>query len=355
MGVFDSKGVRLMITKRAAATTAQCSAPYTYETLFCINGATVTRCFTENPCADDGGATLSVRNLSARELTIYLSLAAATSTPPTTRTSSAQTKKTTATLSNDLRSSSNLSTSSGQTGLTTSTTSAYAATPVAAVSSSAASGPSRSSPSSHSNTAAVAAGTAGAIIGAIIALVLMLLVLRWRKRRTEDSSWATQHDNGPRSHKNVANGARSTFQDNVGSESAPAYIDNDHNSLLYPGTNNAGSDGYATYKRSEPYSAASSSSPTQPGPEMPGLMPDPIGKQPELEVPAFHIPAELSPSPERSLINIPRRRQTADGPVMHPNLSLTGVQAGGHGAKRMGNSHVMSWMSYYGDESGPVR
>lgn len=158
-----------------------------------------------------------VRNLGARELTIYLSLAAATSTPPTTRTSSAQTKKTTATLSNDLRSSSNLSTSSGQTGLTTSTTLAYAATPVAAVSSSAASGPSRSSPSSHSNTAAVAAGTAGAIIGAIIALVLMLLVLRWRKRRTEDNSWATQHDNGPRSHNNVANGARTTFQDNVGS------------------------------------------------------------------------------------------------------------------------------------------
>lgn len=95
-----------------------------------------------------------------------------------------------------------------------------------------------------------------------------------------------------------------------------------------------------------------------------GSTPDPIGKQPELEVPAFHIPAELPPNAERSSINTPGQtpspsrvnssgqgglRQTADGSVMHPNLD------GGHGGKKTGESHVMSWMSYDGDGSSPVQ
>lgn len=99
-----------------------------------------------------------------------------------------------------------------------------------------------------------------------------------------------------------------------------------------------------------------------------GSMPDPTGKQPELEVPAFHTPAELSLNAERSSINVPRKtpspsrvnssgqgglRQTADGSVMHPNLVMTAGETGGHGAKKTGNNHVMSWMSYDGDESGP--
>ncbi len=103
---------------------------------------------------------------------------------------------------------------------------------------------------------------------------------------------------------------------------------------------------------------------------MPGSMPNPIGRQPELEVPAFHIPAELSLDTERSSINTPRKtpspsrvnsssqgslRQTADGSVMHPNLAMTGGEAGGNGARKTGNNHVMSWMSYDGDGSGPVQ
>ena len=100
-----------------------------------------------------------------------------------------------------------------------------------------------------------------------------------------------------------------------------------------------------------------------------GSMPDSTGKQPELEVPAFHIPAELSLNAERSPINIPWKtpsplrvnssgqgslRQTADGSVMHPNLVMTGGETGGHGAKKTGKNHVMSWMNYDGDESGPT-
>lgn len=99
---------------------------------------------------------------------------------------------------------------------------------------------------------------------------------------------------------------------------------------------------------------------------MPGTTPDPIGTQPELEVPAFHVPAELSPNAQRSSINTPRNtpgpsrvnssgqgglRQTADGSVMHPNLDLTGEEAGGDGAKKARGSHVMSWMNYDGDEA----
>lgn len=110
----------------------------------------------------------------------------------------------------------------------------------------------------------------------------------------------------------------------------------------------------------------SSLSPIQPGPELPGTTPDPIGTQPELEVPAFHVPAELSPNAQRSSINTPRNtpgpsrvnssgqgglRQTADGSVMHPNLDLTGEEAGDDGAKKAMGSHVMSWMNYDGDEA----
>lgn len=95
-------------------------------------------------------------------------------------------------------------------------------------------------------------------------------------------------------------------------------------------------------------------SPVPPGPETPGSTPDLIGGHAELEVPAFHIPAELSPNPERSSINTPRRRLTADGPLMHPNLDSAGEESGGHGAIKAGNSHVLSWMNYDGDGSDPV-
>lgn len=101
---------------------------------------------------------------------------------------------------------------------------------------------------------------------------------------------------------------------------------------------------------------------------MPGSTPDPTGNKPELEVPAFHVPAELSLDSERSSINIPRKpspsrvnssgqgglRETADGSVMHPNLNSAGGEAGGQGGLKSGNSHVMSWMSYEGDGLGPV-
>ena len=118
------------------------------------------------------------------------------------------------------------------------------------------------------------------------------------------------------------------------------------------------------YEQTDAYSAASSRSPVQPGPELPGPTLDPTGKQPELEVPAFHIPAELSLYTQRSSINTPRQtpsppkvntsgqgdlRQTTDGSVMHPNLGLTGAEAGGLGAKKTGMSHVTSWMSYEGN------
>lgn len=100
---------------------------------------------------------------------------------------------------------------------------------------------------------------------------------------------------------------------------------------------------------------------------MPGSTPDPTGKKPELEVPAFHIPAELSPRSERSSINTSRKapsllrvnssgqgalRQTADGLVMHPNMNSTGEEAGDSGAKKASGSHVMSWMTYDGDGDG---
>ena len=136
------------------------------------------------------------------------------------------------------------------------------------------------------------------------------------------------------------------------------------------GTTDAGNDKQALYQRGVESLAVSSLLPLPLGPELPGSMPDPIGKRPELEVPAFHIPAELSPNTQRSLVNTPRQapspsrvnssgqgglRQTADGSVMHPNLGLTGGEAGGHGAKEYRGSHVMSWMDYGGGESNPER
>ena len=102
---------------------------------------------------------------------------------------------------------------------------------------------------------------------------------------------------------------------------------------------------------------------------MPGSTPDPTGNKPELEVPAFHVPAELSLDSARSSINLPRKapspsrvnssgqgglRETADGSVMHPNLNSAGGEAGGHDGLKSGSSHVMSWMNYEGDGSGPV-
>ena len=98
---------------------------------------------------------------------------------------------------------------------------------------------------------------------------------------------------------------------------------------------------------------------------MPGTTPDPTSTQAELEVPALPVPAELSPSPEPSLINTLRKssspsrvnssgqgdlRQTADGSVMHPNLNSRREEAGSRGAKKAGKSHVMNWMTYDGDE-----
>ena len=104
---------------------------------------------------------------------------------------------------------------------------------------------------------------------------------------------------------------------------------------------------------------------------MPASTPDPIGKQPELEVPAFHTPVELSLNAERSSINKPRQsssspspannsgqgalRQTADA-VMHPNMNMAKGDGGGSpSALTNEDRHVMSWMSYDGDGSGPVR
>ena len=95
-------------------------------------------------------------------------------------------------------------------------------------------------------------------------------------------------------------------------------------------------------------------SPVPPGPETPGAIPEQIGGHTELEAPAFHIPAELSPNPERSPINTPRRRLTVDGPLMHSNLDFAGEESGGHGATNAGNNHVLSWMNYDGEGSDSV-
>lgn len=48
MSVFDSEAVRFTITKRAVATTAQC----TYDTVFCKGGTVIQGCIVGNPCAD---------------------------------------------------------------------------------------------------------------------------------------------------------------------------------------------------------------------------------------------------------------------------------------------------------------
>ena len=140
---------------------------------------------------------------------------------------------------------------------------------------------------------------------------------------------------------------------------------------MYPGTSNAGNDGNAAYKLSDSHTAVPSLSPIQLGPKVSDSAPDATGVQPELEVPAFHSPVELSPQTERSLINIPRQvpsssrvnsssegglEQMADEPVMHPNLDLSG-EMGEPGVRSTGGSHIMSWMSYDGDGygSGPER
>ena len=49
MGVFESEAVTLTITKRAAATTAQC----TYDTVFCKGGTVIEGCIVGNPCTGD--------------------------------------------------------------------------------------------------------------------------------------------------------------------------------------------------------------------------------------------------------------------------------------------------------------
>lgn len=48
MGVYESEAVTLTITKRAAATTAQC----TYDTVYCNGGTVIWGCIVGNPCAD---------------------------------------------------------------------------------------------------------------------------------------------------------------------------------------------------------------------------------------------------------------------------------------------------------------
>ena len=140
---------------------------------------------------------------------------------------------------------------------------------------------------------------------------------------------------------------------------------------MYPGTSNAGNVGSAAYNLRDSHAAVPSLSPIQLGPKISDPVSDATGGQPELEVPAFHSPVELSPQPERSLINIPRHvpsssrvnsssegglEKTADGPVMHPNLDLRG-DVGEPGVRSTGGSHIMSWMSYDGDgySSGPER
>lgn len=40
---------------------------------------------------------------------------------------------------------------------------------------------------------------------------------------------------------------------------------------------------------------------------------------------------------------------------MHSNLSLTAEELGEHGATKTRGNHVMSWMNYDGDGSGPER
>ena len=144
----------------------------------------------------------------------------------------------------------------------------------------------------------------------------------------------------------------------------------DHNFTPYHGTSNAGKDGDAAYKLSDTHSAVPSLSPVQPGLKMAGSTSDPSRREHELEVPASHSPMELSPSIERLLINIPQQKpnpsrvnssgqsiveRMVDGPVMHPNLDLMGEEVSGHGAPKAGGSHIMSWMSYDGEGSGPER
>ena len=140
---------------------------------------------------------------------------------------------------------------------------------------------------------------------------------------------------------------------------------------MYPRTGNAGNVGNAAYNLNDLHAAVPSLSPIQLGPKISDPVSDGTGGQPELEVPTFHIPVELSPQTERSLINIPRHvpsssrvdsssegglEQTADGAVMHPNLDLGG-DIGEPGVRSTGGSHIMSWMSYDGDgySSGPER
>lgn len=141
---------------------------------------------------------------------------------------------------------------------------------------------------------------------------------------------------------------------------------------MYHGTSNAGNVGNAAYNLSDSHAAVPSLSPIQLG-QISDSVSDATGGQPELEVPAFHSPVELSPQTERSLINIPRQvtsssrvnsstdgglEQTADEPVMHPNLDLSlRREIGEPSVRSTGGSHIMSWMSYDGDgySSGPER
>lgn len=142
---------------------------------------------------------------------------------------------------------------------------------------------------------------------------------------------------------------------------------------LSSGTRNPDNNGDTAYRSSSSPSALLSLSPTQPGPTISAPTPDATGRQPEHEASAFHSPAELPLKTEHSLINIPGQfsgwsnkenssgqsslEQTADGPVMHPNLDLIEGEIGDVSAKRPGGSHIMSWMSYDGGGygSGPDR
>ena len=141
---------------------------------------------------------------------------------------------------------------------------------------------------------------------------------------------------------------------------------------LYSGTRNSDNAGETAYKLRSSPSALQSQPPTQPGTTISGPTPDATGRQPELEASALHSPAELPLKTEHFSINIPGQfsgpskenssgqsslQQTADGPVMHPNLDLIDGEIGDASAKKQGGSHIMSWMNYDGDGygSGPER
>lgn len=110
------------------------------------------------------------------------------------------------------------------------------------------------------------------------------------------------------------------------------------------------------------------SKPVRPDLEMAGSSPDPTGITPELSgIPPLSSMAELSPNPDRLLINSSNRvslstsvrtndnvgttgysRTEADGSGMHPNMSFPGHNSMLSSPKSNSSPHVMSWMEYEG-------